>query len=136
MSSEKLKNTGLKITSARLAIFRIFENAPDKHLSAYDIQDLLKEEGIDIALATVYRVLGQFEEADLIQRHDFDDEKALYELHDGKQHDHMVCERCGNVTDFFDGEIEKRRDDLLSSHGFTLSGHRLVLYGVCSSCAN
>lgn len=134
MSSEKLKNTGLKITSARLAIFRIFENAPDKHLSAYDIQANVKEAGIDIALATVYRVLGQFEEADLIQRHDFDDEKALYELHDGKQHDHMVCEGCGKVTDFFDGEIEKRREDILTSYGFLLSGHRLVLYGMCEDC--
>lgn len=134
MSSEKLKNTGLKITSARVAIFRIFENAPDKHLSAYDIQGRLKESGIDIALATVYRVLGQFEEADLIQRHDFDDEKALYELHDGKQHDHMVCEACGKVTDFFDGEIEKRRADILASHGFLLAGHRLVLYGTCAEC--
>lgn len=134
MSSEKLKNTGLKITNARLAIFGVFEQEQDKHLSAYNIQDSLKQANIEISLATIYRVLGQFEEAGLLQRHEFDDEKALYELHDGEHHDHMVCNKCSRVIDFVDGDIDKRKGKVLDEHNFLMSGHRLVLYGTCSDC--
>lgn len=134
MSSEKLKNTGLKITSSRLAIYKIFEEERDSHLSAYDIQDKLKEKNIEIALATIYRVLGQFEESGLLQRTEFEDDKALYELDDGKQHDHMVCKKCSKVTDFFDSELEKRKDEILARYNFSVTGHHLILYGLCSDC--
>lgn len=134
MSSEKLKNTGLKITSSRLAIYKVFEEEKDSHLSAYDIQDKLKIKNIEIALATIYRVLGQFEESGLLQRTEFEDDKALYELHDGKQHDHMVCKKCSKVTDFFDSELERRKDEILASYNFYVTGHHLILYGLCSDC--
>ena len=134
MSSEKLKNTGLKITNARLAIFGVFEQEQDKHLSAYNIQDRLKQTNIEISLATIYRVLGQFEEAGLLQRHEFDDDKALYELYDGEHHDHMICNKCSNVIDFIDDDINNRKEKVLEKYNFLMSGHRLVLYGICNDC--
>lgn len=134
MSSEKLKNTGLKITSSRLAIYKIFEEENDSHLSAYDIQEKLKNKNIEVALATIYRVLGQFEESGLLQRTEFEDDRALYELHDGKQHDHMVCKRCSKVTDFFDSELEKRKDEIFDAYNFSITGHHLILYGLCADC--
>ncbi|MEE3003743.1 MAG: Fur family transcriptional regulator [Pseudomonadota bacterium] len=134
MSSEKLKNTGLKITSSRLAIYKVLEDERDSHLSAYDIQDKLKQKSIEIALATIYRVLGQFEESGLLLRTDFEDDRALYELHDGKQHDHMVCKKCSKVTDFFDSELEKRKDEILETYNFSVTGHHLILYGLCEEC--
>ena len=135
MSSEKLKNTGLKVTPSRLTIFRLFETHKDNHLSAYDIQQLLQAEESEISLATIYRVLAQFEAAGLIQRHEFDDEKALYELHDGKHHDHMVCNSCGKVFDFHNSDMRGVQQDILQHHGFTVTNHRLILYGVCTDCA-
>ena len=135
MSSEKLKNTGLKVTPSRLTIFTLLENHQDTHLTAYDIQQLLHNDNSDISLATIYRVLGQFEEAGLIERHEFDDDKAVYELSDGAHHDHMICNSCSKVFDLTANDIKTVYQDIAEQHGFDVVSHRLTLYGTCSNCS-
>lgn len=134
MSSEKLKNIGLKITTPRLKIFKIFEEERDNHISAYNIEDLLKKQGEEIALATIYRVLGQFEESGLIVRHEFDEGRSLYELTDEGHHDHMVCNKCGKVSEFFDESIAKKQEKIAKNNGFILKSYCLILHGICNEC--
>ena len=123
-----LKNAGLKATLPRLKVLSLFENSKERHLSAEDIYKVMLNAGEDVGLATVYRVLTQFEAAGLVVRHNFDGGHAVFELADGGHHDHMVCVESGEVIEFIDAEIEKRQKEIVSEHGFELVDHNLVLY--------
>ncbi len=128
MSNQQLKDAGLKVTLPRLKILGILENATHKHLSAEDVYKLLLDAGEDVGLATVYRVLTQFESAGLVSRHNFEDGHAVFELSSDEHHDHMVCVDSGQVIEFFDEQIEKLQHDIAEKHGFELIDHSLVLY--------
>ena len=127
-----LKSSGLKATLPRLRILNLFENASVRHMSADDIYRLLMQEGLDIGLATVYRVLTQFEQAGLLQRHHFESGKAVFELNQGGHHDHLVCLQCGRVEEFYDAEIEKRQERIAQERGFAIHEHSLSLYADCT----
>ena len=133
-----LKTHGLKVTTPRLRILRLFETSKVRHLSAEEVYRLLTSEGIDIGLATVYRVLTQFEQAGILQRHHFESDKAVFELNEGHHHDHLVCIQCGRVEEFYDSEIEKRQTHIATERGFALRDHSLSLYADCNKpdCAN
>lgn len=136
MSDAKdLKNIGLKATLPRLKILDLFERGEIRHMTAEDIYRLLLNEGLDIGLATVYRVLTQFEQAGLLQRHHFESGKAVYELNHGEHHDHLVCMQCGRVEEFYDPEIERRQSKIAKERGFTIHDHSLHLYVDCIKTA-
>jgi Fur family ferric uptake transcriptional regulator len=126
-----LKSSGLKATLPRLKILEIFQGSAVRHLSAEDVYKLLLAENLDVGLATVYRVLTQFEQAGLLSRNHFESGKAVFELNEGSHHDHLVCLDCGLVEEFFDDEIEKRQHRIAEERGFKLSEHALALYGTC-----
>ena len=128
---DELKSTGLKATLPRLKILEIFQKGAQRHMTAEDVFRVLLEERSDIGLATVYRVLTQFEQAGLLSRNSFDNGKAVYELDLGQHHDHLVCLDCGHVEEFFDPEIEKRQHNIARDHGFELHDHALSLYAHC-----
>jgi Fur family ferric uptake transcriptional regulator len=127
-----LKNIGLKATLPRLKILEIFQRSSVRHLTAEDVYRNLLTEQLDIGLATVYRVLTQFEQAGLLSRSNFESGKAVFELNEGKHHDHLVCIDCGRVEEFFDAEIESRQHSIAEARGFKLQEHALALYGVCT----
>lgn len=129
--STELKSMGLKATFPRLKILELFENAEVRHLTADDVYRLLLKENMDIGLATVYRVLTQFEQAGLLERHHFESGKAVFELRDTKHHDHLVCLQCGRVEEFTDPEIERRQAKVAKERGFTVVEHALYLYADC-----
>lgn len=133
-----LKNAGLKATLPRLKVLSLFENSKDRHLSAEDIYKVMITSGEDVGLATVYRVLTQFEQAGLLIRHHFESGKAVFELNDEEHHDHIVCVKCGRVEEFYDEEIEKRQKIAADSLGFKMQDHSLTIYGICSKqpCSN
>ncbi|HNC42524.1 MAG TPA: ferric iron uptake transcriptional regulator, partial [Nitrosomonas sp.] len=120
LKSRDLKTIGLKTTLPRLKILNLFENSAIRHLSAEDIYKELLNEGEDIGLATVYRVLTQFEQAGLLERHHFEGGKAVFELTSDKHHDHLVCLQCGRVEEFYDADIEKRQIKIAKDRGFSL----------------
>ena len=122
-----LKTIGLKATAPRLRILPLFETGSVRHMSAEDVYRILMNEGLDIGLATVYRVLTQFEQAGILARHHFESGKAVFELNEGKHHDHLVCLQCGLVEEFFDAEIEKRQSRIAKERGFTIREHSLYL---------
>jgi Fur family ferric uptake transcriptional regulator len=124
----ELRKAGLKITLPRLKILEILENASNRHLSAEDIYKDLLDSGEEIGLATVYRVLTQFEAAGLVTRHNFEGGHSVFELDDGEHHDHMVCVESGEVIEFFSEEIERLQHEIAEEHGFELLDHSLVLY--------
>jgi Fur family ferric uptake transcriptional regulator len=126
-----LKNAGLKATLPRLKILGLFESSKDRHLSAEDIYKIMISTGEDVGLATVYRVLTQFEQAGLLIRHHFESGKAVFELNGGSHHDHIVCIKCGRVEEFYDAEIEKRQKDAAEKLGFEMQDHSLTIYGAC-----
>ena len=126
-----LKTTGLKATLPRLRILSLFESSSVRHLSAEDVYRTLISEGEDIGLATVYRVLTQFEQAGLLERHHFESGKAVFELASDAHHDHLVCLQCGRVEEFYDAEIEKRRSKIAKDRGFAIHEHSLSLYADC-----
>ena len=126
-----LKNIGLKATLPRLKILEIFQNSNVRHLTAEDVYRHLLHEELDIGLATVYRVLTQFEQAGLLNRSNFESGKAVFELNEGTHHDHLLCLTCGRVEEFFDPEIEARQREVAASRGFALQEHALSLYAVC-----
>ena len=126
-----LKNAGLKATLPRLRILSLFENSKDRHLSAEDIYKVMINAGEDVGLATVYRVLTQFEQAGLLIRHHFESGKAVFELNGGSHHDHIVCIKCGRVEEFYDAEIEKRQKSAADKLGFDMQDHSLTIYGAC-----
>ena len=133
-----LKTMGLKATLPRLKILNLFENSNERHLTAEDVYKLLIGEGMDIGLATIYRVLTQFEQAGLLIRHHFESGKAVFELNEGGHHDHFVCLQCGQVEEFFDDQIEKRQLEVAKSRGFVIHEHSLQLYVHCTrtDCPN
>ncbi|QRN41862.1 MAG: ferric iron uptake transcriptional regulator [Neisseriaceae bacterium] len=130
----QLKSSGLKVTGPRLKILNLFETHPDMHMSADDIYRIVLEKNMDIGVATVYRVLTQFEEAGILTRHHFDTGKAVYELNTGDHHDHIICIRCGKVSEFFDTEMEELQEKIASKHGYKILDHALYIYGVCPDC--
>ena len=132
--SYDLKSSGLKATVPRLKILDLFmknEANQGRHMAAEDVYRHLIAEDMDIGLATVYRVLTQFEQAGLLQRHYFDSGKAVFELNEGSHHDHLVCLQCGKVEEFFDPQIEERQNIVAQEHGFVVSDHALYLYANC-----
>lgn len=131
-TAQDLKSAGLKATLPRLRIINLFETSKLRHMTAEDVYRLLQVEGLDIGLATVYRVLTQFEQAGLLTRHHFESGKAVYELNEGKHHDHLVCLQCGRVEEFYDAEIEKRQQKVARERGFEISEHALYLYADCT----
>ena len=132
---EELKSTGLKATLPRLKILDIFQNGSQRHMTAEDVFRVLLEERSDIGLATVYRVLTQFEQAGILIRSNFESGKAIYELNEGQHHDHFVCTSCGKVEEFYDAEIEKRQQSIAKSKGWVVHDHSMALYGQCAECA-
>jgi len=126
-----LKTAGLKATLPRLKIINLFEQSKVRHLTAEDVYKQLLAEGLDVGLATVYRVLTQFEQAGLLVRHHFETGKAVFELNQGGHHDHLVCMQCGRVEEFFDPEIEKRQTRIARDRGFEIAEHALYLYAEC-----
>src|SRR5574341_528420 len=131
-SSQSLKEIGLKATLPRRKILELFESSKVRHLSAEEVYKTLMGEGIDVGLATVYRVLTQFEQAGLLVRHHFEGGRAVYELNQGGHHDHLVCMQCGRVEEFYDPEIEKRQSKIARERGFTIREHSLQLYAECT----
>jgi Fur family ferric uptake transcriptional regulator len=129
-----LKKAGLKITLPRVKILQILESAADHHLSAEDVYKVLLEAGDDIGLATVYRVLTQFEEAGLVTRHNFEGGHSVFELDHGSHHDHLVCIKCGRVEEFVDTIIEDRQKVIAKKAGYHITDHSLNIYGVCGNC--
>ncbi len=129
MESKNIKQAGLKVTKPRLKILNLFDQHKDKHLSAEDIYTLLRGEGEDIGLATVYRVLTQFVAAGLVERHYFESGQAVFELTSDEHHDHMVCVKTGRVVEFYDETIEQRQKEIAAEHGFVITDHSLTLYG-------
>ena len=130
-STQSLKDTGLKATLPRRKILELFEASKVRHLSAEDVYKALIAEGIDVGLATVYRVLTQFEQAGLLARQHFETGKAVFELNRGGHHDHLVCLQCSRVEEFFDADIERRQTEVARLRGFRLHGHSLALYADC-----
>jgi Fur family transcriptional regulator, ferric uptake regulator len=129
---DELKNTGLKATLPRLKIMEIFQTSTQRHMTAEDVFRVLLLERTDIGLATVYRVLTQFEQAGILTRNHFESGKATYELNEGQHHDHLVCLDCGKVEEFYDAEIEKRQHAVAKAKGFLIADHSLSLYANCT----
>ncbi len=138
MEGQELRKAGLKVTVPRLKILEILESSPTRHLSAEDLYKALLESGEDIGLATVYRVLTQFETAGLVIRHNFEGGHSVFELDDGAHHDHIVCLDCGHVVEFVDEVIEQRQRSVSERNGFAMADHSMILYGRCqrADCPN
>lgn len=132
--SQQLKNVGLKVTVPRLKVLQILDQSRNHHLSAEDIYKALLEMGEDVGLATVYRVLTQFESAGLVSRHHFEGGYSVFELSQGEHHDHLVCIKCGFVEEFFDEVIEQRQKTIAEKAHFKMTDHALNIYGVCPRC--
>jgi Fur family ferric uptake transcriptional regulator len=135
---DELKSTGLKATVPRLKILEVFQRGAQRHMTAEDVFRVLLLERSDVGLATVYRVLMQFEQAGILSRSHFESGKAVYELNDGQHHDHLVCLDCGKVEEFYDAEIEKRQNAVAKAKGFAIADHALSLYAHCTKpdCPN
>lgn len=131
-SSQSLKDIGLKATLPRRRILELFETSKVRHLSAEDVYKALIGENIDMGLATVYRVLSQFEQAGLLSRQHFETGKSVFELNEGHHHDHLVCLQCGRVEEFYDAQIESRQNAIAKEKGFELHAHSLALYADCT----
>ncbi len=132
--SEELKQAGLKATRPRRRILQLLEHSEERHRTAEGIYRTLLAEGEEVGLATVYRVLAQFERAGLVKRHHFDGERAFFELDEHQHHDHMICLRCGRVEEFVNDEIERLQEEIARAHHFKLTDHRMELYGLCAAC--
>ncbi len=130
--STELRSIGLKATFPRLKVLELFHASEERHMTAEDVYKLLLHENAEIGLATVYRVLTQFEQAGLLQRHHFEGGRAVFELNEGSHHDHLVCLQCGKVEEFYDAEIEKRQHKIAKDRGFNLHDHSLYLYADCT----
>jgi Fur family ferric uptake transcriptional regulator len=129
---DELKSSGLKATLPRIKILEVFQKTPVRHMTAEDVYKALLVEGADIGLATVYRVLMQFEQAGLLKRSHFESGKSVFELNEGQHHDHLVCLTCGRVEEFYDAQIEQRQRAVAQTRGFELNDHALSLYAVCT----
>lgn len=135
---EELKSTGLKATVPRLKVLEIFQKGTQRHMTAEDVFRVLLQDRSDVGLATVYRVLTQFEQAGILTRSNFEGGKAVYELNEGQHHDHLVCLDCGKVEEFYDAEIESRQNAVAKTKGFAIADHALSLYAHCTkdACPN
>lgn len=133
-NADDLKSSGLKATLPRMKILDVFHQSSQRHMTAEDIFKTLLNEGADIGLATVYRVLMQFEQAGILSRNHFESGKAVFELNEGTHHDHLVCINCGRVEEFYDAEIERRQNEIAATRGFLLQDHALSLYAICANC--
>ena len=134
IENQELKDAGLKVTSPRVKILALLENAKHQHLSAEDVYKLLLEKEEDIGLATVYRVLTQFESAGLVIKHNFTDGHSVFELATAEHHDHMVCQKCGKVEEFFDAEIEALQEKIAQRYKFQITDHSHSIFGLCKDC--
>ena len=134
LEREQLKSAGLKVTLPRMKVLDLLEKSEVTHVSAEDVYRQLIESGEDIGLATVYRVLTQFEGAGLVTRHNFDTGHSVFELDRGEHHDHLLCVKCGLVEEFFDQTIEKHQNTIAKKHKFEITDHSLVIYGICGKC--
>lgn len=134
MKDRDLRNRGLKVTTPRVRILSILEHANPHHMSAEDVYRKLVEESEDVGLATVYRVLTQFETAGIVKRHNFEGGHAVFELDQGQHHDHLVCVSCGKVEEFLDLAIEKRQEVIAEQNAFKITDHNLTIYGICRPC--
>ncbi len=133
---DELKSTGLKATLPRLKILEVFQTGGQRHMTAEDVFRVLLNDHSDIGLATVYRVLTQFEQAGILERSHFESGKAVYELNEGTHHDHLICTSCGKVEEFYDAEIERRQQLIATEKGWILQDHAMSLYGLCNDCKN
>lgn len=131
--NDKLKQAGLKVTTPRVKILSILANASDKHLSAEDVYKMLQQSNQDVSLATVYRVLSQFELAGLVYKHHFEGEHAVFEVSKG-HHDHLICTECGAVVEFCDTDIQARQKQIAKDHGYQLTSYTLHILGLCEKC--
>lgn len=134
MENLELRKAGLKVTLPRIKILQILENAQARHLSAEDVYKSLLDSDEDVGLATVYRVLTQFESAGLIKRHNFENGHAVFEIDSGTHHDHIVCVKCGKVDEFVDDIIEERQEKIAVQQGYQITDHNLTIYGICQVC--
>ena len=136
MESDDLRKAGLKVTLPRLRILEMLEHndASERHVTAENVYKKLLDAGEEIGLATVYRVLTQFEAAGLVKRHHFDANNSVFELDDGHHHDHLVCVKCGRVDEFEDEVIEKQQQKIVKKTGYQLTHHSHYLYGICPNC--
>ncbi|MFB6348132.1 ferric iron uptake transcriptional regulator [Moraxella marmotae] len=132
-TNKDLRKAGLKVTLPRIKILELLENAEHHHMSAEDVYRALAEQGEDVGLATVYRVLTQFEQAGIVERHNFENNLSVFEIVQEEHHDHLVCDVCGKIVEFRNTVIEDEQFKVAQEHNFKLSGHSLVLYGVCDS---
>lgn len=133
-SSKDIKRAGLKVTAPRIKILEMLERSGTRHLSAEDVYKALVEAGQDVGLATVYRVLTQFEAAGLVARHHFEGGHSVFELNQGEHHDHILCVKCGKVDEFTDETIEARQREIAEKAGYEMTDHCLYIYGVCQDC--
>ncbi len=134
MESKDLRNAGLKVTLPRIKILEMLEGATSRHLTAEDVYKRLLDAGEEIGLATVYRVLTQFEAAGLVKRHHFEGGHSVFEIHQGEHHDHILCVKCGRVDEFMDEIIEERQQVIAKQAGFEMTDHSLHIYGICKDC--
>lgn len=132
MEDQDLRRAGLKVTFSRMKILELLENSRKRHMSAEDIYKALLDVGKEIGLATIYRVLTQFEAAGLVIRHHFESGQAVFELERGSHHDHLICVKCGKIVEFVDESIEAKQEKIAEENGFKISDHSLIIYGVCS----
>lgn len=132
--NQELRKAGLKVTLPRVKILQIMESSETKHLNAEDVYKALIEAGEDVGLATVYRVLTQFETAGLVMRHHFEGGSSIFELTSIDHHDHIVCQTCGSVEEFFDEVIEDQQEKIAEKYGFRITDHSMYLYGICKDC--
>lgn len=134
MESQDLRKAGLKVTLPRMKILEILESSGQRHMSAEDMYKALLDSGEEIGLATVYRVLTQFEDAGLVTRHHFEGGHSMFELNEGDHHDHILCVKCGRVDEFVDEMIEKRQRQIAEEAGYEMTDHSLYIYGICPKC--
>lgn len=134
MENQDLKKAGLKVTLPRIKILNFLENSAQRHMTAEDVYKALLESGDDIGLATVYRVLTQFEQAGMVKRHHFEGGQAVFEIEHGAHHDHILCIKCGRVDEFVDETIEQRQRAIAQQKGYAITDHSLYIYGVCGAC--
>jgi Fur family transcriptional regulator, ferric uptake regulator len=132
--AEQLNTVGLKATLPRLKVLQVFHSHERRHLTAEDVHRRMVEENADVGLATVYRVLAQLTDVGMLSRNVFESGKAVYEVHQGKHHDHLICLECGRVDEFVDDVIEQRQRAIAQSSGYALAQHQLALYGYCPEC--
>lgn len=136
METEDIKKAGLKVTHPRRMILEMLENSQTRHVSAEEVYKKLVDKGEEVGLATVYRVLTQFEASGLVKRHHFEGGHSVFELDQGEHHDHILCVSCGKVEEFVDATIEKRQRTIAKEAGFTMTDHCLYIYGICQKCQN